>query len=250
MIKVLIIEDEKPAAQKLQALLLESESNMEIIDTLTSVEDAINWFETNEAPDLIFMDIQLDDGICFEIFDSVQIKTPVIFTTAYDEYAIKAFKVNSIDYLLKPIKKEALRQSLEKYKEYYANSLSQINTDKLNTIFPNTFKERFFIKIGIKYKSILTKDINCFYINEGNAFLLTKEGKNYDIDYSLDKIEKMVDPRKYFRVNRNFLINIDAIKEIIAWSSNRLKLDIDQWKDEDIIVSRDRIAAFKNWMDR
>jgi DNA-binding LytR/AlgR family response regulator len=248
--KVLIIEDEKPAAQKLIRLLIEVDKHIEVVGVLESIEETVNWIVVNPSPELIFMDIQLDDGICFDIFESVNLKTPVIFTTAYDEYAIRAFKVNSIDYLLKPIRKEMLGAALSKYKELFKQDQTFQGTEIIKNLFPKQYKERFFIKVGIKYKSILTNDINCFYIKGRNAFLFTREGKNYDVDYSLDKLEDLLNPQEFFRANRNFLININAIKDIVSYSSSRIKLVIEHWNDEEIIVSRERVTAFKMWMDR
>jgi DNA-binding LytR/AlgR family response regulator len=249
--KVLIIEDELPATQKLERLLKEIDETIEIVGVLESVEDSTNWFLQNSHPDLIFMDIQLNDGLSFEIFENIEIKSPVIFTTAFDEYALRAFKVNSVDYLLKPLDSNALKKAVQKYRlvykkdEYYSKIESL-----LNQLQPKT-KERILIKIGEHYKSIQISDINYFFIKERCTFINIGKGKDYVIDYSLDKAEKMIDPKKFFRVNRNFIINYSSIKDIVAYSSNRLKIIIDTWPDNDLIlVSRERVADFKIWMDR
>lgn len=248
--KILIIEDEKPAAQKLERLLVEIDSSIEIVNVIESVEETINWLEQHSSPDLIMMDIQLSDGLCFEIFENIEIKTPVIFTTAYDEYALQAFKVNSVDYLLKPVDPYALSKALHKFKTVHSrNDLSAV--EKLIHQFQPKTKERFLIKIGEHFRSVQTSEIRCFYILERCTFIYTYKDKSYPIDYSLDQIEKLVDPAKFFRTNRNFIISITAVKDIIAYSSSRLKIIMKDSPDEDdILVSRERVKAFKEWMDR
>jgi two-component system, LytTR family, response regulator len=249
--KVVIVEDEQPAAEKLQWLINEVQPGTEVLKVLESVEEAVNWFSENPKPDLIFMDIQLDDGISFEIFDAIKIDAPVIFTTAYDEYAIRAFKVNSIDYLLKPIDKEALKTALQKFKKLYVEAESM--EKKLAKIFEQIsikYKSRFFIKVGMKFQSIPVDEICCFLVEERNTFLHTKQGKTYDLDFSLDQIQTMIDPNKFFRINRNYVVNIHCIDEIISYSTSRLKLKLHQFERGDLIVSRDKVSEFKNWMDR
>lgn len=248
--KVLIIEDEKPASQKLIRLLGEMYPDIEIIDVLKSVEQSTNWFLHNPKPDLVFMDIQLEDGFCFEIFENQPIHTPVIFTTAYDEYTLKAFKVNSIDYLLKPIDSKELKNAIKKFNTHYRQNEYAKYEAIINQLQANT-KERFLIKIGEHYKSVQTSMINCFYLKERYTFINVNNGKNYPIDYSLGKIEQLIDSKSFFRINRNFIINYSAIQDIIAYSSNRLKIILkDPIEDEDIIVSRERVSEFKEWMDR
>ena len=249
--KVLIIEDEQPASQKLIRLLGGIDSTIEIMDVLRSVEEAINWLSKHPDPELIFMDIQLEDGICFEIFESCSIKSPVIFTTAYDEYSLKAFKVNSVDYLLKPIVPEELKNAIDKFKKVHSHNDDIAKIESIiNQLQPKT-KERFLIKVGEHYRSVQISSINCFYIKERCNFINVDNGKNYDIDYSLDKVEHMIDSKMFFRVNRNFIINFSAIHDIIAYSSNRLKIILSNWTEKDeIMVSRERVADFKNWMDR
>lgn len=249
--KVLIIEDEQPAAHKLIRLLEEADRQIEVLDVLGSIEQAINWLSDNPSPELIFMDIQLEDGISFEIFETCKIQTPVIFTTAYDEYALKAFKVNSVDYLLKPIAPDDLKAALYKFNTFHRE---QVNYTRLESILsqlqPKT-KERFLIKVAEHYRSIQTTSISCFFILERSTFIRTDTGKSYAIDHSLDKIEQLVDPRLFFRINRNFIVNFSAIHDIIAYSSNRLKIILtNRTEDEDILVSRERVTEFKEWMDR
>lgn len=248
--RVLLIEDEKPASQKLIRLLGEINPDIEIVDVLKSVEQSINWFLHNPKPDLIFMDIQLEDGICFEIFESTQVHTPIIFTTAYDEYTLRAFKVNSIDYLLKPVDSDELKNAIEKFKTHFTKTGTVELESILNQLRPKT-KERFLIKIGEHFKSVQTSMINCFYIKERCNFIHVDKGKNYPIDYSLDRMEQLIDSKSFFRVSRNFIINFHAIQDIVAYSSNRLKIILKDWTEkEDIIVSRERVSDFKEWMDR
>ena len=250
--RVLIIEDEKPAVEKLRRLLNDIDPTIKIIDALETVEHSINWLLKNDAPDLILMDIQLDDGICFEIFESVKISTPIIFTTAYDEYAIKAFKVNSIDYLLKPITRESLASAIEKMRALFPGQT--INNEKINHIYEHLgaqHKTRFFVKIGEHCKSISTDEIGCFYILERCTFFMTSSGKCYDVNYSLEQLEKLLDSHRFFRINRHTIINISAITDIISFSMNRLKIKIaNEEKIGELLVSREKAGAFKKWLDR
>lgn len=248
--RVLIIEDERFAKEKLITLLKAIDKDIEIISTLETVEESVNWFQNNQDPDLILMDIELDDGNCFEIFESVKINTPIIFTTAYDEYAIKAFKVNSIDYLLKPIEEELLRAAIIKYKGLH-KSISNDKVQFLLNELLKSHKTRFLVKIGNHFKSIPVIDIACFYIHERSTFLRTFVGKNYGIDYSMEQLEKIIDPKLFFRINRNFIVNINSITDFYSYSGSRylLKL-INQEKDDEIIISRNRITDFKVWIDR
>lgn len=250
MIRILIIEDEKPAVEKLKQLLSDSGESIRIENILGNVEDSVNWISNNPAPDLIFMDIQLSDGLSFEIFESVNITAPVIFTTAFDAYAIRAFKVNSVDYLLKPIDPELLSNAIRKYKDHY----SAEKTDRINQMIsemPVRYKSRFLLKTGVHFKSVAITDIESFFIQERATFLLTKEAKTLDIDYSLDQIEKMVDPEIFFRANRNYLINTEYIKDMIGYSGSRIKVKMLYGNYSDpIIISRERVNAFKFRMDR
>lgn len=248
--KVLIIEDENPASGRLERLLKTIDEEIKVISILQSVEGSVNWFIENTSPDLVFLDIQLEDGICFDIFEKIKIITPIIFTTAFDNYAIKAFEVNSVDYLLKPINKDELAKAITKYKELHENNYNEKIERIVKSLNPPA-KERFLVKVGEHYRSIQVNNINCFYIEERCNFMLTSEGKIYAIDHSLDKTEHLVDANMFFRVNRNFLINLDAICDIVSFSSNRLKLKIDKWQGtEDILVSRERVRSFKKWIDR
>lgn len=248
--KIVIVEDERLAAEKLQRLLTQIDPEIEIVKVLESVEESVNWFAANLAPDLVFMDIQLDDGISFEIFDVVKMEAPVIFTTAFDEYAIRAFKVNSVDYLLKPVEKKALENALEKYKKMFAGKELGIQISNVFEQISRSFKSRFLVKIGTHFQSVQIENIACFFVEERSTFLKTKTGKNFDVDYSLDQIQKLTDPGLFFRINRNFLVNINSISEILSYSTSRLKLKLENFSADGLIVSRDKVAEFKLWMDR
>ena len=249
---VLIIENEKPAADKIVRLLKKIDKSITILDVVETVEGAINRLQEKQKPDLILMDIQLDDGLCFEIFETINVDIPVIFTTAYDEYTLKAFKVNSVDYLLKPIDEESLKSALEKYKKLYTdNDPFRRDFRQLLNEFRNQYKSRFLIKIGDKYRSVTTGEISHFHICERSVFLSDYQGKDYDVDYSLEQLQNMLDPRKFFRINRECIINIDAIAQMHSYSSSRLHLTLKNQKENDIfVVSRDKVALFKKWVDK
>lgn len=249
---VLITENEKPAAEGLVRLLKKIDTNIKVTGITESVESTINWFQSNPNPDLIFMDIQLDDGLCFELFETMKIETPVIFTTAYDEYMLSAFKVNSVDYLLKPIEENALRSAIEKFKSihYIAMVKNEVIKQLLNELNKG-YKNRFLIKAGEHYKSIQDSEIACFYILEKATFLRTTSDKDYVIDYSLDNLQKTIDPDKFFRINRNCIINLNEISDILKYSSSRLKIKLTGNKPlYDLIISKDKISEFKKWIDR
>ena len=249
---ILIIENEKPAADKLVRLLTKIDNSITILGVIETVEDTINRLQEKPQPDLILMDIQLDDGVCFEIFESSKIDIPVIFTTAYDEYTLKAFKVNSIDYLLKPIDEDLLKSALAKFKKLYADNDPFKNDFKqLLYEFRNQYKSRFLIKIGEKFKSTPAGEISHFYINERNVFLSDNQGKDYGVDYSLEQLQTILDPRKFFRINRECIINIDAITLMYSYSSSRLQLTLkNREKSELFVVSRDKVTEFKSWIDK
>jgi DNA-binding LytR/AlgR family response regulator len=250
---VLIVENEKPAAEKLQRLLKKTDDSVTIAGVTETVEATVNWLLGNPAPDLILMDIQLDDGICFELFDTIKVETPVIFTTAYNEYALQAFRVNSVDYLLKPVEEEALMEALDKYRNYHSNlhgeSLKQLISE-LN----RQYRNRFLIKIGSHFRSVQVRDACFFYVVERAVFLRTFPGKEYAMETSLDYIQKSLDPEKFFRINRNCLLNIDAISDIVSYSSSRLQIKlIDKIAAPDesyLVVSREKVSLFKRWIDK
>lgn len=251
--KVLIVEDEVMAVERLSEMVLQLEPDFEIVETLDTVVTAREWLVTHDSPDLIFLDIQLADGLSFEIFDGISVKSPIIFTTAYDGYAIKAFKLNSIDYLLKPIDKGELEQSLKKFRTSLATTSQTIDTQKLFNLLATRdtqFKERFVIKIGEHIKTVMTADAQVFFSHEKATYLQTADAKKFIIDYPLDQLETMVNPRDFFRISRKFIVNISSIRDILVYSNSRLKIALDVDPREDIIVARDRVNEFKSWLDR
>lgn len=252
---VLIIEDERPAATRLEKLLKKVDAEMVVLDKIDSVKKAVQWFRSaSSSPDLIFMDIQLADGLSFEIFEHVDITVPVIFTTAFDEYALKAFKVNSIDYLLKPVDEDELQGAFDKLNRLGAGKPAKANTLEQITqameMLTNKYKSRFLVKVGEHIKSIGVESIFYFFSREKASFCQITDGKNYLLDYSLEQIEGMVDPQVFFRINRKYLISMDAIEDIISYSNSRLKVILKNSNDSDVIVSRDRVSDFKIWLDR
>jgi len=250
---VIIIEDEKPAARRLSRMLNELGIEAEVM--LHSVEESLNWFQNNTHPDLIFLDIQLSDGLSFEIFEEVTVDSAIIFTTAYDEYALKAFKLNSVDYLLKPIDEDELKIAVEKYKNQQPKESNlQVNIDDIRKLLINPidrkFKKRFTIKIGQHINIIHVDEIECFYSENKATYIHTTSNRNYLIDGSLEHWQEQLDPESFYRVNRTFMVHINSIKDIIAYSNSRLKLILQTFSDTEIIVSRERVKDFKNWIDR
>lgn len=250
--KILIIENEAPAADKIVRVLKKIDKSIIILDIVETVEEAVNRLQEKPMPDLILMDIQLDDGLCFEIFEIINIDIPVIFTTAYDEFTLKAFKVNSIDYLLKPIEEESLKSAIDKYKKLYADK-DPFKRDfkQLLNEFRNQYKSRFLIKIGDKFRSVTTGEISHFHIRERNVFMSDPQGKDYGIDYSLEQLQSILDPRKFFRINRECIVNIDAIALMYSYSSSRLQITLKNLEKSDLfVVSRDKVSDFKKWVDK
>lgn len=249
--RVVIIEDEKPAARRLQRMLNDQNITADVM--LHSVEEAVNWFHTNEHPDLLFLDIQLADGLSFEIFEEVSIKSPIIFVTAYDEYALRAFKLNSIDYLLKPIDHEELEAALEKYKHWGTNKPeAAFDMNALQALMnPNkkSYKRRFTTKIGQRLKMIPVETIECFYSEHKATHIFTVDGRSYLIDETLEQLEDKLNPENFFRVSRKFFVNVNAIKDIISYTNSRLKIILNHYNQDEIIVSRERVKAFKNWLE-
>lgn len=249
---ILIVENEAPAAEKIIKLLKGIDNTISVLGVIETVEDAINRLQESPLPDLVLMDIQLDDGLCFEIFETVNVEIPVIFTTAYDEYTLKAFKVNSVDYLLKPIDEGSLRSAIAKYKKLYGDR-DPFRRDFRQLIheFRSLYKSRFLVKIGEKYRSVPTGEISHFHISERNVFLNDNHGRDYGVDYSLEQLQNTLDPRKFFRINRECIVNIDSISLLYSYSSSRLQLTLKNREKSDLfIVSRDKVAGFKKWIDR
>ncbi len=247
--KALIIEDEKPAARRITKLLLEVDPTIEILGTLESVEASVQWLSRNPHPQIMFMDIQLADGSSFEILKKSDISCPVIFITAYDEYAIDAFKVNSVDYLLKPVKKEELEAAILKFRNLQHN-YSTLGIESLLSSAGKKYKDRFVIKLGNKIKSILVKDIAYFFSKDKLSFICDNEGKNSPIDLSLDKIEALLDPADFFRINRQIIANAKAIKDIHTASKSRIVLVLDPQLSIEAIVSSERSSLFKKWLKK
>lgn len=250
----LIIEDESQAAQLLENMLRDVVSNCTVLAKLDSVKSAVRWFGNNAMPDLIFMDIQLADGLSFEVFDQCLITAPVIFTTAYNEYALKAFKVNSIDYILKPIDKAELKNAVDKFKKLTGHPIAQ---DKMLESIRHTmellarkYKERFMIKIGEHLKTIEVDAILYFYSYEKTTFCYTTEGRSFILDYTLEQLEDIIDPLRFFRINRKYTVSAQALQDIITYSNSRLKLILKGSQDSDIIVAREKVQEFKAWLDR
>jgi DNA-binding LytR/AlgR family response regulator len=251
--KTLIIEDEEPAAGRLKKLLKEIDPSIEVLDVIVSVKSAVEWIQQHPMPDLILLDIHLADGQSFEIFKQVEITAPVIFITAYDEYAIRAFKVNSIDYLLKPIKKDELQDALKKFHSLHSVKSKPVNdfSKLLETLkTPKAeYKKRFIIRYGDHIKAIQVKEIAYFFTEEKINFLRTVDNKTYPVDFNLDKLETMLDPAVFFRINRQFIISIHAIEEMFAFSKSRVKVKLKPSTEEDTIVSTERSSSFKEWLD-
>ncbi len=249
---IIIIEDEKPSARRLQRML--SNLDMETQIMLHSVEESIEWFQKNPHPDLIFLDIQLSDGLSFEIFESVDIKSSVIFTTAYDEYALQAFKLNSIDYLLKPIDEEDLKKAVSKFKERVPQNQSvTLDFDDIKKLLVNPiereYKKRFSVKVGQHLKLINIEDVECFYSENKGTYAFTNEGRNYLLDGTLEQIETDLEPKKFFRVSRKFFVNINAIKDMISYTNSRLQIKLNNFNGQEIIVARERVKDFKDWLE-
>ncbi len=249
---VIIIEDEKPSARRLQRML--KALNMEAQTMLHSVQESIEWFQNNEHPDLIFLDIQLSDGLSFEIFESIEIKSAVIFTTAYDEYALQAFKLNSIDYLLKPIDEDDLAIAVKKYQE--RSPLKQAVTLDFNDIkkllvnpIDREYKKRFSVKVGQHLKLINIDDIECFYSENKGTYLYTTEGRNYLLDITLEHLENELEPQTFFRINRKFFVNINAINDMVSYTNSRLQIKLSTYHEQEVIVARERVKDFKAWLE-
>ena len=249
---VLIIEDEKPAARRLNRML--AVLGIEVKQMLHSVEESLNWLQNNKHPDLIFLDIQLSDGLSFEIFEEIELKSAIIFTTAYDEYALKAFKLNSIDYLLKPLDEDELKFAVDMFKDKQPKKTNiQVDINAIRKLLINPvdrkFKKRLTIKIGQHIKIVNIDAIECFYSENKSTYIHTAENRNYLLDNSLEVWQEELDPEQFFRVNRTFVVYINSIKDIIAYSNSRLKLILNSYNETEIIVSRERVKDFKKWIN-
>jgi len=250
-LKYLIIEDEKLSAERLAGMVNRLFPDFVLIKTLDSVKSAVNWLSQNEQPHLAFFDIQLADGLSFQIFEQVPVQFPVIFTTAFNEYAIRAFKVNSIDYLLKPVDEKELKAAVEKFRSGVNKSLKIENEAIALALsqLTNTYKTRFLVKIGEHLKMIGIDEVAMFASIEKSTYIRTSGNRDYGVDFTLDQIEQLVDPKHYFRVNRKYIISIKSIQDIIAYSNSRLKIKPAFTTDEELIVSRERVEDFKRWLE-
>ncbi|MBL0183858.1 MAG: response regulator transcription factor [Chitinophagaceae bacterium] len=254
--KILIIEDEELAVKKLHKMLVSIDKDIEVIANLDSIESSVEWLENHEVPDLVMMDIELLDGQSFEIFNRVKVKSPVIFTTSYDEYALKAFKVNSVDYLLKPIQKEDLTAALDKYKKMFVSAAPPpINMDMLvkelqQKLQPKEFRKRFLVKNVQKLVSVETEEIAYFYSDGRLNFFKTYDNKKYVVDYTMDDMEDMLDPERYFRISRSFYVSIDSVDQINDYFGNRLILTLKPAVDKEALVSREKVTEFKKWLGK
>lgn len=249
--RVLIFEDEKHTAIRLKSLLTELDHSIEIIDIISSVEEGIKWFNKNKMPDLIFQDIILTDGTCFDIYDSVNISAPVIFTTAFSDYAIRSFQVNSIDYIVKPYDINDIKSALEKLKNLRNTFIIPENKLLKEIINKKEFtpKKRFLVKIGDNYSSINSSDIAYIISEDGLTFATLFNQKKYIVDYTIVDLSKQMDTAEFFQINRKMIVNISSVKKINSWFNSRLKLEVSPGIEGDIIVSRERVNGFKQWLD-
>ncbi len=251
IITTLIIEDEKPSARRLKRMV--EAIDLKVLDILHSVEEAIIWFQSNTHPDLVFLDIQLSDGLSFEIFEEVTVDSSIIFTTAYDEYALKAFKLKSIDYLLKPIDTDELEQAVLKFKSQLTSSNVQLDYNALKSLLnfseQKEYKQRFTSKVGQHLKIFNVNDIECFYSENKGTYLHTNENRSYLMDTTLDHLENELDPAHFYRVSRKFFINVSAIKDVVSYTNSRLELKFYHFDALEVIVSREKVKDFKLWLE-
>lgn len=252
--RVVIVEDEHLTAQRLEGMLKKYDPTIEVLAELPSVAVTIDWFKSNPNPDLAFMDIHLEDGQSFSIFENINLQIPVIFTTAYDEYTIQAFKVNSVDYLMKPLNYDELVQAIEKYKRIHAQP--EAEEQSLETLLQSLhkkepeYKDRFLVSIGSRLRTIETIDINYFYSAEKITFLVTKDNQRFPIDYSLDKLAMTLNPKEYYRINRQMIVKLSAISNIHVYPKGKIKLDLMPIMKEDVFISLDKVGEFKDWLGK
>jgi len=253
--KILLIEDESLAAEKLKSLILDINPEADILAIIDSVDGAIDWFKNNSCPNLVITDIHLADGLCFNIFSEISTQCPIIFATAYDKYAIQAFEVNSIDYLLKPVQKERLEQALNKYTQLNQSQNTEqaglyAEFQKILSQQNKNYKTRFLCKLGNKIKSIPTENIAYFYSQDKMTFIVDKNNQRLPVNNTLDEIDQMIDPSSFFRLNRKYISNFEAIAEIHPYFKGRLKLRLNPGTADDIVVSTEKSPLFKAWLDR
>ncbi|MEM6264443.1 MAG: LytTR family DNA-binding domain-containing protein [Bacteroidota bacterium] len=255
--KALIIEDEYPAADRLQKLLQQADPSIEIIGVIESVDEGGKWFSENPAPDVIFSDIQLSDGLSFEIYEEHPVRSPIIFTTAYDEYAIKAFKVKSVDYLLKPVKLDELSAAIRKLKHLYPSFSPQKTQHDLEELVQliqqggggePSYKKRFLVKKRDQFRTIPTEEVAYFFTANEVVYLVSQDGNKYPVEFKMEELNTLVSPDKFFRINRQYICSLDAITSIHPYFNSRLKLMLTPATTEEVIVSRDKAKAFKAWL--
>lgn len=253
--KVLIVEDEELAVKKLEKTIAMVDAAVQVAGHADSIESAVEWLQSNPVPDLIFMDIELSDGQSFEIFNLIEVKSPVIFTTSYDEYALKAFKVNSVDYLLKPIQKDELKNALDKFRQNYSKEEAGSHLETLvkelrQKLQPKEYRKRFLVKNGTKLVSVDVDDIAYFYSDGRLNFFKTNDNKKFIVDYTMEDLEDMLDPGRYFRISRPFFVSINSIEKIDDYFGNRLILQLKPAVDKEALVSREKVTDFKVWMGK
>lgn len=249
--RTIIIEDEEYAARRLENMIKECDSSIEIVNKFASVQESVAWLKSNAQPDLIFLDIQLEDDLSFAIFEQVQVRSKIIFTTAFDEYAIKAFKLNSIDYLLKPINQEELCRAIDKFRSWTAESNPVIDAAMLRDLLrpQQAYRERFMVSVGDKLKTINVADIAYFFSTAGITFVVMSSKTQYSLDFSLDNLKEMLNPKDFFRVNRQYLVGLKSIDKVVVYPKSRLKLVLNPPTDADLFVSIDKAPEFKQWLD-
>lgn len=253
--KLLIVEDEKLLASQITEMVMRIEPRAEVLAQTNSISATVQWLQTHLMPDLILMDIELADGQCFEIFNQVAVQTPVIFTTAYDEYTLKAFKVNSIDYLLKPVKEEELKAAIHKFKTLHLSAAVPDTAAQISVLLSQlgkhpsaAYRERFLVKQGQKMISINTDQVAYFLASNKLNYIITKEKQKFMIDQTLEEIEDMVDPKMFFRANRQLILSQDVVRAIYPWFKGKLKVDVTVPAEEEVLISREKATAFKEWM--
>ena len=249
-IRIVLLEDEELTAKRIRQLVTDCEPSARVVATIPSVRGAVEWLSKNETPDLFLMDVHLEDDLVFQLFTKLTIKTPVIFITAYDEYIIQAFRVNSIDYLLKPVERGQLKAALEKFKsvgEYY----SQASLHALRSyLAEDNFRERFMISVGKKMTTISVDDIAFFMLESRSVFLMSSDGQHLPLDYSLDALTQMLDPKRFFRVNRQCIVSMSSIRSALQYSAGKIKLELSPSPKQEVLVSGDRMSDFKDWFGR
>jgi DNA-binding LytR/AlgR family response regulator len=250
---IVIIEDEDLAAMRLEGMVRSFDQSIRVMARLESIEEAVQWFTTHAEPDLIFLDIHLEDGLSFSIFEKVTVKSPIIFTTAFDEYAIRAFKMKSIDYLLKPITQDDLNKAIQKYRDWNVPAVPVVDVGALFELIQGvkrTYRSRFSIIIGQKIKTIPVEEVAYFFSEEGITFLVCRDKSEYPVDHSLDRLADEMDPKQFFRISRQYLIGMKSIAQVHVYPKSRLKIDLLPAARHEVFVSIDKVVKFKEWLNQ